>query len=106
MVLFGAGHIVKVYHIQFDSGIGKKMRTKTDFALVLHKHLSLFDHRGSLLLLYAAVTALSLALALTLEFGVGLSPATVLLAILPTLVLLLLGIPLLVAKASFRKMSS
>jgi hypothetical protein len=74
------------------------MRTKTLIALVPNKHL-LFDHRGSLLLLYSSVAALSLALALTLEFGVGLSAATVLLAILPTSVLLLLGIPYLVAKS-------
>ena len=105
MVLFGAGTHSKGVPHSIRSGIGKKMRIKTDFALVLHKHLSLFDHRGSLLLLYAAVTALSLELALTLEFGVGLSPATVLQLILPTSVLLLFGIPYLVAKASFRKKS-
>ena len=75
------------------------MRSKTHLAQVPHPHLALFDHRGSLLLLYSSVSALSLALALTLEFGVGLSPATVLLTVLPTSVLRLLGIPFLVAKS-------
>jgi len=75
------------------------MRTKTHIAQVPHTHLVLFDDRGSLLLLYSSVSALSLALALAHEFGVGLSPATVLLTVLPTSVLLLLGIPFLVAKS-------
>jgi hypothetical protein len=42
------------------------------------EYLALFDHRRSLLLIYAAITMLGLGLALTLEFGIGLSPATVL----------------------------
>jgi uncharacterized RDD family membrane protein YckC len=80
-----------------------KMITKTNIERAPHKHLALFDHRGSLLLLYAAVGALSLALALMLEFGVGLSPSRVLLVILPTSVLLLLGIPYFITKTSSRK---
>jgi uncharacterized membrane protein YfcA len=77
--------------------------TKSNIVTVLHKQWGLFDHRGSLLLLYAVVIAITLGLALTLEFGARLSPATVLLVILPISVLLLLGMPHLLAKSAYRR---
>ena len=64
-----------------------------------HDPLRLLERRAESLGLYFAVVLLGLFLALTLEFGLGLRPSTVLLIVLPTSVLLLIGIPFLLARS-------